>query len=270
MRWSHASVRFGFAAFAASTSLFVACLLPSFSDVLPEPGSDAQPADAGEEGDGSLAGCDDTSGAFVVWPMTEGSGTTIRDCSGKYTGTFGAGVAWTTGRSGLPALQFSGGVLTIVDAPELRIVGPFTVAAWVEPATTQTDQFGDVVARYESINAAVWGLAVTKDPQVVFTAFSAPITQASANGLTFGKFTHIVRPVLQRAPRFQIRKRDTGTVGRNDTHTALLCDFVCGRNVESAHETAVIVDNGKSFRRAVFAIAEFASVGEGDECVHIK
>lgn len=193
MGWSLRSQRLLLASLAVTTGLSsIACLLPSFSDVLPEPGSDAQPpADAGDEGDGSLSGCDDVAGAFVVFPMTEGKGTTIHDCTGKYTGTFGAGVAWTTGRSGLPALQFSGGMVTVVDAHELRVVGPFTVAAWVEPATTQTDQFGDVVARYESINAAVWGLAITKDPQVVFTAFSAPITQASANGLTFGKFTHV-------------------------------------------------------------------------------
>lgn len=187
---ARAPLGFGLGGLFAASALLGACLLPSFSDVLPEP--DAAPvADAGQEGDGALAGCDSVGDALAVWPMTEGSGNVIRDCSGKYPGTFSTGVDWATGRGGQPALKFTGGVVTIVDDAALRLTGPFTVLAWVSPSSTQTDQFGDVVARYESINAAVWGLAVTKDPQVAFTAFGPPITQQTAGGVSYGKFTHI-------------------------------------------------------------------------------
>ncbi len=191
------SLGFPLFALAATGTLLAACLLPSFDDVLPQAGADSGSKDSGAEvtpdaplGDGGLVGCDDPS-VLVNWPMTEGSGTTLRDCSGKYSGTFGPNVSWTTGRNGLAAIQTTGGFITIVDDPALRIVGPFTVATWIEASSSQMESFGDIIARYQSINVAAWDLTVTKDPQVALTLFAGSITQASAP-LTYSKFTHVV------------------------------------------------------------------------------
>lgn len=184
------------AAVALAAATASACLLPSFDDVRTQAGSDASPdgpvpeGGADALGDGGLFGCDDIS-ALVIWPMTEGVGSKIRDCNGKYPGTFNGNVSWTTGRNGLAALQFSGGSVSIVDDAALRVVGPFSVAAWIAPSSTQTDQFGDVIARYESISTAAWDLTVTQDPSVSLTLFSGNITQATAP-IAFDKWVHVV------------------------------------------------------------------------------
>jgi hypothetical protein len=175
-------------------SVLAACLLPTFSDVLPgattpDSGGDATPDGA----DSGLTGCEDTlhPGAFAIWPMTEGSGDVVHDCSGNFPGTFSGNVSWTDGRNGQQALQMSGGFVALVDAAALRIVGPFTVSAWISASNQQVDTFGDVIARYASINTAAFDLTVSKDPLVSLTLFSnSNITQASGP-LTYGVFTHV-------------------------------------------------------------------------------
>jgi len=183
-------------------SALAACLLPTFSDVLPgatTPTSDAGPdvvdGEAGG-GDGGLAGCDDPLGAFAIWPMTEGGGSVIHDCNGNYPGTFKTtaqgNVTWTTGRTiGEVALQMSGGYVALIDLPALQIAGPFTVTAWVNASSQQTDSFGDILARYASISTAAFDVTVTKDPLVSLTLFSnGNIVQASGN-LTYGVWKHV-------------------------------------------------------------------------------
>jgi len=169
--------------------------MPSFDDVLPKAGGDAAtdavadaaddvaaPADGDQEG-GALVGCDDPS-ALAIWPLTEGSGTKVHDCAGKFPGVFMGSVSWAQGRGGLPALDFSGGSVRFMDVQALRLSGPFTVTAWVSPRNTQTDVFGDVICRYRAGGEGVWALAVTKDPLIELNVFAGNITQVTG-GVAF-------------------------------------------------------------------------------------
>jgi hypothetical protein len=189
------------ASIIVGASALAACLLPTFSDVLPgsttpiaDSGPDAVVADAG--GDGGLTGCDDpVGGALAIWPMTEGSGSIVHDCGGNYPGTFKTttqgNVNWTTGRSGEPALQMSGGYVALIDLPALQVAGPFTVTAWINASSLQVDSFGDILARYASISTAAFDVTVTKDPLVSLTLFSnGNIVQASGS-ITYGVWKHI-------------------------------------------------------------------------------
>ena len=175
-------------------SALAACLLPTFSDVLPS--TTAPLPDSGDEasddgGDGGLTGCEDTLGAFAIWPMTEGSGTVVHDCSGNFPGTMSGSVAWSAGRNGQQALDLSGGFVTLVDAPALRITGPFTVVTWVSASNQQVDSFGDIIARYASISTAAWDVTVTKDPLVSLTLFSGGNIVQASGPITYGVFRHV-------------------------------------------------------------------------------
>jgi hypothetical protein len=169
-----------------------ACLLPSFDDVRAtgaKPITDGSiiPDSAVESGvDAGLPGCDvpDPFPASLraYWPMTEGAGTTISDCKGLYPGTFKGNVGWTNGRNGLPALDMKGGYVLIGGPNDLAMPGDFTIAVWFSASMNQTDAFGDIVARYSSLNNAAFDLTVAQNPQpsVSLSFFQGGIVQVTA------------------------------------------------------------------------------------------
>lgn len=86
-----------------------------------------------------------------AWSFDENSGSAPQDTSGKGNhGSFGAGVAYTTSsKYGVSALNFSGGSVTIPNAASLKIVGGFSMSAWVSPDLVYTDFRAIMVKNYD-------------------------------------------------------------------------------------------------------------------------
>ncbi len=80
------------------------------------------------------------SGMAACWPMEENGGSIVIDATvngndGNLTGT----PSWVTGKTGAYALSLNGSTNALVpDDPSLDIAGQITLAAWVKPAQTTT------------------------------------------------------------------------------------------------------------------------------------
>ncbi len=247
VEWMHWVSRCVVISAASSGVALSACLLPSFDDVRADAqAGDASNGDVIDGGDGGLIGCNDPT-ALVIWPMTEGSGTTIHDCTGNYPGTMTGAVAWTTGRNGLPALDMQGGFVSIVSSPALSITGPFTIAAWFNASSTQSDMFGDIFARYAAPNNAVFDLTVTKDPKIALTLFGATTFQI-APIIKYAVYTHVAAtydPTTGSASIFLngiLAQQGTGptvlptvpvpmSIGANDTAASIYIGQIAGLRV---------------------------------------
>jgi Concanavalin A-like lectin/glucanases superfamily/FG-GAP-like repeat len=72
---------------------------------------------------------------IAAYSFDEGAGATLSDSAGNHNGTI-EGATWTTGKYG-KALDFDGtnDLVSIADANELDLTGPFTIEAWVAPDT---------------------------------------------------------------------------------------------------------------------------------------
>ena len=121
----------------------------------PAPDASAPPAPAPKP-----APC---AGALASWPLDEGTGSTTRDCLGRFPGRLTGAVSWTTGRGGAGhALAFSGGAVAIDDAAALHVGGPpltpaFSAMAWVSAKAPTYARF--FVSRSDGTQDA-WGFAV--------------------------------------------------------------------------------------------------------------
>jgi hypothetical protein len=92
-----------------------------------------------------------SSGLVAYWNFDEGTGTTAADSSGNANhGTLVNGPKWVNGISG-KALYFDGvaGNVTVADSNSLDLTGPYTISAWVNPATTFTDFRSILVKNYK-------------------------------------------------------------------------------------------------------------------------
>jgi hypothetical protein len=80
------------------------------------------------------------SGPVAAYDFNEASGSGVIDLSGgAFNGTFGAGVARVaTGKFG-GALSFSGGTVTVPNAPALQLTTAMTLEAWVNPTSVGSD-----------------------------------------------------------------------------------------------------------------------------------
>lgn len=141
-------------ALSAATSFALACSLltptddllarDSGADTAPPPDSgppdvaaDVQPVDTGPP-DAGCGTAGPTTNLVGYWPMDEGKGTTIHDCSPNHIdGTFVAlpdgGSPWVQGRTGSAvfASDNAAGCVDIPLPPKFRLVGVFTLSAWV-------------------------------------------------------------------------------------------------------------------------------------------
>ena len=92
-----------------------------------------------------------SSGLVAYWKFDEGSGTSVADSSGNgNTGTLTSGPVWTAGIAG-NALYFDGidDNVTVLDSNSLDLSGPFTLSAWVNPASTFTDYRSILAKNYK-------------------------------------------------------------------------------------------------------------------------
>ena len=82
--------------------------------------------------------------------FNEGSGTTLHDSSGNgYNGTISSsGATWTTGVPGSGgALALSSGSVNLGSPTGLNITGDITLSAWIDPKSTSSSGYQDVVDR---------------------------------------------------------------------------------------------------------------------------
>jgi hypothetical protein len=112
------------------------------------PGGDDGPVDGGTEADASDAeagGCDEL-GLVARWPMDEGSGTTVHDCSTNhldmaFAGEAGA-LAWGT-RDGGGTLVINGhGYAEIANTDALTLPASFTIAAFMRAESRPSSYAG--------------------------------------------------------------------------------------------------------------------------------
>ncbi len=76
-----------------------------------------------------------SAGLVAAYSFDEGAGATVSDASGSgNTGTI-TGATWAAGKFGT-ALRFNGtsALVTVPDAPELRLTTAMTLEAWVNPS----------------------------------------------------------------------------------------------------------------------------------------
>ncbi|MEM7391281.1 MAG: LamG-like jellyroll fold domain-containing protein, partial [Verrucomicrobiota bacterium] len=140
------------------------------------------------------------------WKFDEGAGTTAADCSSNSnTATLaGASGSWVTGRAG-SAYQLGGSAsrFEVSDSSVLRMTGPVTVSAWVNPFAASTfgliagiDQTGGSandmytlktsggdLPRWDVVAAAGTGANISLD---------APSTLAAYSGLATDGWVHVV------------------------------------------------------------------------------
>ncbi|HEY1337080.1 MAG TPA: LamG-like jellyroll fold domain-containing protein [Bryobacteraceae bacterium] len=105
------------------------------------------------------------TGPVAAYSMSEGSGTTTADSTGKgHTGTL-SGAKWTTSGKNGNALSFNGSnnYVTLADQPDLKITGSMTLAAWVYMTGNPPDD-GQIVARSDT--SLGWQLKTSPDTGV--------------------------------------------------------------------------------------------------------
>lgn len=103
-----------------------------------QPGSDASADSGGSAVDATSTGLGcgaSDAGLVAYWPMEEGQGTAISDCSGNALGgTVVGNVTWGAGHDGGKALVFDGNPGNFVELGNpgpLQLTGSMTLAAWV-------------------------------------------------------------------------------------------------------------------------------------------
>lgn len=179
-------MRIGRALFAlgsgcAATLLIAACLFPSLDDleggqadsavVTPsaESGADAFiPNDADAADTFVPVSPSDCDAAVAIWPMNEGTGSTIHDCKGLYPGLLGAGTSWTTDGGGV---LFDGGFITFGNpnpTPLLLVGGvdttpaSFTASAHVYVTNPGTTGLRILLGRLTTPGPA-WALTIFRE-----------------------------------------------------------------------------------------------------------
>jgi hypothetical protein len=151
--------------------------------------------------------CPDVSGEkelLAYYPLDEGSGTTVIDCSGHgVNGTMLTAVpdgGWTTGHRG-GALRIDGqqSLGCIELGFKLAPAGPFTIAAWVNVASFPANSGGAgyIVGKTKSPTTAGWRLAAGNSTGTfVISATAAPGGDVSyilseSSAVTAGTWLHI-------------------------------------------------------------------------------
>jgi hypothetical protein len=96
----------------------------------------------GRPGIGSTVTAD--PGLVAWWTLDEGHGSRVSDSSpNRISGVLRNEPVWTSGkRRGALSFNGVGDYVEIPKVPKLYIPGPFTVAAWLNPATLPTSQWG--------------------------------------------------------------------------------------------------------------------------------
>lgn len=134
---------------------------------------DVQPADTGPD-----AGCGTmgpTSRLVGYWPMDEGQGTKVHDCTSNHLdGTFVAlpdgGLPWTQGRVG-GAIAVTDGPAGCVDIPlppTIRLLDAWSVSAWMNVASYGANgNYGYLVSHNKASPAAGTWRVATLAPQSV-------------------------------------------------------------------------------------------------------
>jgi hypothetical protein len=129
------------------------------------------------------------AGLVAAFNFNEGSGTRLNDLSGNNNnGTLNAGVTWSTAGKFGGAAQFNGtsGIITIPDAPSLRLSTGMTLEAWVYP-TTSNGGWRDVIYKGND-NYFLEALSTQKGAPAAGGTFG--ITYGTA-GLARNTWTHL-------------------------------------------------------------------------------
>jgi hypothetical protein len=104
--------------------------------------------------------CADDAGLVARWPMTEGTGTTVHDCTGAHDGTLSdAGVGWLVDPEAGAVLGFDAGFVR--PNVDLAIDPPFTVSAWVRANDPQPAIVGVIFAQTDALSLRLaWELTI--------------------------------------------------------------------------------------------------------------
>ena len=205
------------------------------------------------------------SGLVASYGFDEGSGPTTRDSSGHgNTGTLAGGTSWTaTGHTGA-ALAFDGvdSLVTIADAPALRLAGPLTLEAWTRPAAVDSS-YRTVVLKERSggLSYALYADTAAGGPSGhVFVNGSEPRARA-AIPLARDTWTHIAMTYDLATIRLYVNgslAASTPAAGSVTTSTGALR---IGGNEVWGEYFAGVIDDVRVYDRALSAVEVGADMG---------
>jgi hypothetical protein len=205
----------------------------------------------------ATVGSTPTTGLVAAYGFDEGSGGTTADNSGNGNGgILQGGVTWTTSGHAGSALAFDGNdaVVTIADAPTLRLAGPLTLEAWTRP-TSIASSYRTVVLKERSggLCYALYADTSAGGPSGhVYVDGSEPRARA-AIPLAANTWTHLAMTYDLTTIRLYVNgslAASTATTGSATTSTGPL--RIGGNSVWGEH-FAGLIDDVRVYNRALSA-----------------
>lgn len=132
------------------------------------------------------------------WRLGETAGTSAADASGNgLTGTYVSpvtlGVPGAISNDSDTAVALTGGYASVPDATPLHITGPFTLEAWIKPATTASDPGLGILERYDrpASNGYILRLAGGNHLQAWVLGPTGYAYATGATAITPGTWNHV-------------------------------------------------------------------------------
>ena len=198
------------------------------------------------------------AGLVAAYGFDEGTGATVHDNSGNgNAGVLEGGTTWTTdGHSG-PALSFDGvdALVTVADAPGLRLEGPLTLEAWTRPARLDTS-YRTVVLKERSggLCYAVYADTAAGGPSGhVFVNGSEPRARA-AIPLAANTWTHVAMTYDLTTIRLYVDGSLAASTPATGAVTASTGPLRIGGNAVWGEYFAGLIDDVRVYARALTAV----------------
>ncbi|MEV0166601.1 deoxyribonuclease NucA/NucB [Nonomuraea fuscirosea] len=137
-----------------------------------------------------------SEGLVASYGLNEGSGTSVADSSGNDNAGAGTGTAWVNGKYG-KALSFDGSssMVTVADAPSLRLTTGMTLSAWVNPVTVTGTPWKSVITKELNADGASYALYAANGDAVpsgwVQTDPATPWTAEGTSPLPVNAWSHL-------------------------------------------------------------------------------
>jgi len=139
------------------------------------------------------------SGLVAAYSFDEGTGSTLNDSSGR--GNHGAirGAQWTAAGRYCGALSFNGSSdwVTVADQGSLELTGPFTISAWVKPASVSTLAPVAVKERAGGISYGIYSSegrlinGLSRAPSAIATVNRTESAATSVSALPVNAWSHL-------------------------------------------------------------------------------
>jgi len=182
--------------------------------------------------------------------LEEGSGTSVDDEIGPYTGTV-TGAAWTTGRNGIgSALNFpgaSGNRITFGDVCDLSS-NTFTIMGWIYQETVGQEPSRLIDKQdAESTGYAIWFFA----DRFAIMNLGSPGSAVSTTAITYNTWQHLAVSCNGSNASFYINGNNAGSPAFSGTATTNAVVLVIGNRADQARAFDGTIDNVKVYSTAL-------------------